>query len=82
MSDAPAKFEPFMLRCLTYGEALQSMRHTGCAIRRQHWCNPVLVYEGTRLVLDDEGDIRPWKPTGEDRRAVDWEMVAREAQPQ
>lgn len=74
MSEMP-DLKPFMLRCLTYSEALQAMRHTGCAIRRNHWCAPVLIYEGTRLLLDDEDARHPWKATRDDRTATDWEMT-------
>lgn len=69
------QFPPFMLRCLTYSEALQQMRHTGCAIRRQHWCSPVVVYEGTQLIFDNEDQRDLWKPTREDQKARDWEMT-------
>lgn len=70
-------FAPFMLRCLTYAEVLQQMRVTGCAGRRNHWCAPVIVYEGARLIFDNEDQRDPWKPTREDRKAHDWEMVTK-----
>jgi hypothetical protein len=69
------EFKPFMLRGLSYADVLHQMRVTGCAGRRNHWCAPVLVYQGTRLLLDNEDEIHPWKATADDRKATDWEMV-------
>ena len=81
MTEAPRlpDFKPFMLRGLTYAEVLQQMRVTGCAGRRNHWCAPVLVYEGSRLELDDDGERQPWTAFADDRKARDWEMVKRDA---
>lgn len=78
MSDAMPEPKPFMLRGLRYAEAIQQMRLTSCAIRRNHWCAPVVINKGTRFFLDDEGELSPWKALTEDRRAQDWEMVERE----
>lgn len=79
ITDTLPAFPPIMLRGLRYVEAIQQMRVTGCAIRRNHWCAPILINKGSRFFLDDEGELKPWKALAEDRRASDWEMVERPA---
>jgi hypothetical protein len=79
--DDMPQLKPLMLRCMTYGDVLRQMRVTGCAGRRNHWCAPVLVYRGTKLLLDDEGEMRPWRANADDRRSSDWEMVDDEGKP-
>lgn len=78
MTDEVPAFPPFMLTGLTYAEAKTQARATGCALRRPHWCTPVLVYEEGRLWLDDEGIVSVWVTAPEDMRASDWMMVPRE----
>lgn len=68
-------FEPFMLRGLSYAEALQQMRLTDCAVRRDHWCAPVVRLVDGEPMIDDEGDLWPFLLLGDDRRARDWGMV-------
>lgn len=57
--DRMPDFKPFMLRGLSYMDALNAAKATGCAIRRNHWCAPVVVWNGSRAMLDDEGQRRP-----------------------
>lgn len=66
-----------MLRGLTFAQALASMRATGCAIRRNHWCAPIVRLVDGRPHLDDEGEVEsaPYHPATDDRRAADWEMI-------
>ncbi|MDP3853647.1 hypothetical protein [Phenylobacterium sp.] len=68
-------FDPFMLHGLSYTEALQQMRLTDCAVRRDHWCAPVVRLVDGRPMLDDEGDLSPLLLLGDDRRARDWGMI-------
>lgn len=75
MEDALPDFEPLMLSALSYGQAIQQMRATGCSVRRPHWCAPVLLIDHDRIVMDDEGELTAWEPTPEDKRARDWSMV-------
>ena len=78
--DCDPVFPPLMLSGLTYAQAKLQARITGCAIRRPHWCNPVLIWEGDRLWMDDEGETIVWSREGanEDMRADDWIMVERD----
>jgi hypothetical protein len=73
-ADELPEFKPLMLKGLTYPEALVSMRATGCAIRRQHWCAPVVRLIDGKPHLDNEDEVEPFTPTAEDRRAGNWEM--------
>lgn len=69
-------FEPFMLRGLGWGEALDQMKLTGCAVRRQHWCAPIVRLIDGKPHFDDEGEIvEPFKPRASERRSKDWEMI-------
>lgn len=74
MNDPP-DLKPFMLRGLTYVDALNAAKATGCAIRRNHWCAPVVVWNGARAMLDDESELSPFTLAREDRGATDWEMT-------
>jgi hypothetical protein len=75
MDTLPA-FEPLMLSGLAYTSALKQQRATGCALRRPHWCQPILVNTSEGLMMDDEGEFSPWEPSSDDERARDWQMVA------
>lgn len=77
MTDVLPTFEPLMLSGLKYSEAIRQMKETGCALRRPHWCSPVLVYEQERVWFDDEGQCVPWSSAFEDMAATDWMMVPR-----
>lgn len=74
-ADTMPELKPLMLRSLFYDEAVRQMKATGCAIRRNHWCAPIVAMRGGKPTLDDEGELQPWKPTAADRKARDWEMV-------
>lgn len=78
MGDLLPDLKPLMLSRLSYDEALHAARVTGCALRRPHWCSPVLVLgpRGGRW-LDDEGEMRQFVPTLSDRLTPDWMMVER-----
>lgn len=76
MADQMPTLEPLRLSGLTYAKALKQMRETGCALRRPHWCNPVVVRDKDgSLWMDDEGEREPWSPAGDDDLADDWQMV-------
>ncbi len=70
-------FAPLMLTNLKYSEAIRQMKETGCALRRPHWCSPVLVYEQERVWFDDDGQCVSWSSAFEDMAADDWMMVER-----
>jgi hypothetical protein len=73
----PPTVEPFMLRGLGWGEALNAMKATGCAVRRNHWCAPIVRLIDGKPHFDDEGEIvEPFTPTVADRRSKDWQMIA------
>lgn len=77
-SDAMPELKPLLLSNLSYSAAVKQMRLTGCAVRRPHWCDPVLIWWNDRVMMDDGEEFLTWEPTGEDERASDWLMVARE----
>lgn len=77
MSEMP-ELKPLLLSNLPYVQAVNQMRVTGCAIRRPHWCDLVLVWRGDRVMFDDGEELITWEPTREDERARDWLMVQRE----
>lgn len=65
-----------MLSGLTWGSAQRAMKATGCAVRRPHWCNPVVVLDASgKPVIDDDGEIHTDWIDNSDRRARDWQMV-------
>lgn len=68
---------PIELWGLTYAQAVEGAK-TGMAMRRPHWCAPVVVWNGRKLVLDDDGEIGPWRSTVSDRKAADWNVCPRE----
>jgi hypothetical protein len=76
MSEMP-DLKPLMLAGLTWPQAKQQMRLTGCAVRRNHWCAPIVRLIDGRPALDDEGEIveAEFLPTIEDARADDWSMT-------
>jgi hypothetical protein len=76
-TDPLPAFEPFMLRGLSFEQAMNSMRVTGCAVRRPHWCSPVLVMDGDKVLIDDDGEMSAYRSILDERSATDWEMVER-----
>lgn len=76
MGEMP-RFAPFMLGGLTWPQAKQQMRLTGCAVRRNHWCAPIVRLIDGKPALDDEGEIvEPiFLPTIEDAKSDDWAMI-------
>lgn len=76
MTEELPKFEPLMLRGLGWGEAVKAMQATGCAVRRPHWCAPIVRLIDGKPHFDDEGEtVESFKPTASDRRSQDWEMI-------
>lgn len=83
MSDVLPDLEPVMLRGLTWPQALAGLEAVDCAIRREHWCSPVVILRDGNPVLDDDGEIKPFtfmrgsQGFKGDRWADDWMMVPR-----
>lgn len=76
MVDALPVFEPFELWGLTYDGAMGSAK-VGMAVRRAHWCSPVVIHEGGKFLIDDDGELSRYVPTWDDRRADDWNCQKR-----
>lgn len=74
--DALPAFEPVELWGLTYRQAMNSAR-AGLAVRRAHWCSPVVIFEGDAFLIDDDGDLSPYEHCRDDRRASDWNCQKR-----
>lgn len=73
------RLRPVMLCGLTWKQALNGLKAVDCALRRPHWCSPVVVLVGDTLLIDDDGDMKPFSftPRMGDRYAKDWMMVPR-----
>lgn len=69
--------QPVALCGLSWDEARSSITAVDCAIRRPHWCSPVVILHNGKLVIDDDGDIKPFEFMSGDRGARDWMMVPR-----
>jgi hypothetical protein len=68
---------PLMLCGLTWTQAKRAIGAVTCALRRPHWCSPVVIIQNGELVIDDDGDILPFSLMPGDRWAHDWMMVPR-----
>ena len=80
MTDTPQSapaLEPIMLHGLTWKQALEGLKAVDCAARRAHWCSPVVILQGGKPVIDDDGDILPFSFMRGDRSADDWVLVPR-----
>lgn len=77
MVDPLPNFVPVMLSGLTWKEAHAALMRVDCAIRRAHWCSPVMILHEGALTIDSDGDLYPYSPFGPDGRARDWSMVPR-----
>ena len=77
MVDALPDFAPTMLRGLRWSQALNALRAVDCAVRRDHWCSPVVVLIDGQSWQDDDGDLTPFVFMDGDRRSADWSMTPR-----
>lgn len=77
MSDIVPDFQPEMLCGLKWAQASAALARVDCAIRRDHWCSPVVVLIDGEHVIDSDGDIAPFDFGPGDRSASDWSMVPR-----
>lgn len=86
-ADELPDLRPILLGGLTWKQARSALEAVDCAIRREHWCSPVVILHEGRLTLDDDGELSPFTPMpagvakvfgcGADRTAQDWMMVPR-----
>lgn len=68
---------PAMLSGLTWAQARSALGAVDCALRRPHWCSPVVILSEGKLTQDDDGDLSPFTFMRGDRSASDWMMVPR-----
>lgn len=69
--------KPVQLCGLTWKKALKSLGAVDCALRRPHWCSPVVILKDGLPVIDDDGEIKPFDFLPGDKTAKDWAMVPR-----
>ena len=69
--------KPVQLCGLSWKQALKALGAVDCALRRPHWCSPVVILKDGMPVIDDDGDIKPFDFMPGDRTAMDWAMVPR-----
>lgn len=74
--DVMPELKPVELWGLSYDGAMGSAR-AGMAVRRAHWCSPVVIYENGEYLIDDDGETHPYEHPRDDRRATDWNSQAR-----
>lgn len=78
MTDVLPDFKPVPLWGLTWEQARNAAK-VGLAIRRAHWCSPVVIWsEQDGFQLDDDGDLARFVPTPQERNATDWNSQERE----
>ena len=77
--DTLPDLRPILLSGLTWTEAKGGLERVDCALRRPHWCSPVVILRDGKLTIDDDGEFRPFTfaPRMGDRWARDWMMVRR-----
>lgn len=77
MTDTMEHLAPVMLRRMTWAQARRCLSAVDCAIRRDHWCSPVVVLIDGLRWIDSDGDLLPFSLHGDDATASDWSMVPR-----
>lgn len=78
MVDALPDLTPVMLSGLTWDEAKSALQHVDCAVRRPHWCSPVVILgQDGEPIMDSDGDLYALELDRYDRHARDWSMTPR-----
>ena len=75
--DTMPSLAPVLLSGLTWKEALANLLSVDCALRRPHWCSPVMILQDGVLTQDDDGEMSPFSFMSGDERTKDWMMVPR-----
>ncbi|KQN09835.1 hypothetical protein ASE85_02555 [Sphingobium sp. Leaf26] len=68
---------PVLLSGLTWKQAFANLLAVDCALRRPHWCSPIMILHNGVLTQDDDGEMSPFSFMSDDERAKDWMMVPR-----
>lgn len=75
--DNRPQLSPVALSGLTWKQAERALRAVDCALRRPHWCDPVVVLIDGKLMLDSGDDMYLLRHMRGDKSASDWSMVPR-----